>query len=387
MGNIFFKFFDPSELSKKRLMYNELYFVSRDEINDPYDINVNKVLNGDRDLYNRIFKRILVETQNSFGITVENNPDPFIQYFIENEISNNSIGMLSSTAFRQILFSCFSLNDSVKNFAQKFSDNLLHFLKSWWNDEVYIVSFSKENDHVLMWSHYAKAHSGFCLVFSAIKNSLSQDHRKIITSIDTSPNVTTQIGNTFQFEPVSYTKNLETLDALMSTPLGISGKRVTGEERREYWKSYRKAFLRKSTAWEYEAEYRLLLPFVFDGLSNRFQRLFHFDVSQLTGLIFGSKIRQEDAGDLIEIVVRLRRDFLNSERYLPPFIFYKATLDLAKYTIKHTPLFVLDPFNKRLPPAEIEQTINNYRKELRNEKEPGKSAQFIEEMEFLRFDS
>lgn len=118
-------------------------------------------------------------------------------------------------------------------------------------------SFSTEPRHLLMWSHYADAHRGLCLMFST-----ALDLDVFISAL-----------------PVNYSKNFPIIHYRQD----IAGDLV------------RNAFLTKSIEWSYEKERRIFEP----DLANKF---LHFDPAALVGIILGSKISKVDEGMIANLL-------------------------------------------------------------------------------------
>jgi hypothetical protein len=110
-----------------------------------------------------------------------------------------------------------------------------------------ICCFTTRPRDILMWSHYAKDHSGVVL----------------------------------QFEPA---RSLEVLTAPMRVE--YSDLYPTIDWVRDHFAHLRNVILRKAPAWEYEAEWRIVHP----GFANSYV---HFDPAGLTGAILGCRASAE----------------------------------------------------------------------------------------------
>lgn len=141
-----------------------------------------------------------------------------------------------------------------------------------------IYSLSEINNDILMWSHYAKAHTGICLKFDS------------------------KIENTFFWQAlkVHYQKNIPVVDPLLF----------------EEDDHFLRAFAVKSDHWDYEKE-RRVLKHSKDGGNG----IHKFDPILLQGVILGANIRREDEElvydwiDLYPTSVQLYKATVNRNRY------------------------------------------------------------------------
>lgn len=96
-----------------------------------------------------------------------------------------------------------------------------------------MACFSQEFNSILMWSHYADSHKGFCIEYDLTRNEKNKQ----------------LFDNLF---PVIYSDDISdiTNDMLSAENDGITDKFI--------WSIYNKALLRKSATWKYENEWRLI---------------------------------------------------------------------------------------------------------------------------------
>lgn len=153
---------------------------------------------------------------------------------------------------------------------------LLQEVVQHYQEEVYklgVASFTESNDDILMWSHYAEFHSGFCLEFDI--NGADQ---------------------TF-FNKVIYSTEYPGLDFL---------------EFPDFGKMFNKQLITKSPHWSYEKEVRCIRT---DG--NRLHPYF----GKLRGIIFGAKTREDDKEKI--------KDIFKGEK----MTFYQAKMHSMQYQL------------------------------------------------------
>ena len=122
-----------------------------------------------------------------------------------------------------------------------------------------ICCLSAVRDDILMWSHYAKAHQGFCLEFSSDLHviDLPRTKRRVLPL------------------PIMYSPTY---------PVVILGQR---DNRDDLHKMVRQIFLTKAEQWNYEDEWRMII------LHKTKEGLYKFPPQCLTGVIFGCLMLDE----------------------------------------------------------------------------------------------
>jgi hypothetical protein len=112
-------------------------------------------------------------------------------------------------------------------------------------DELGILSMSSKCDNILMWSHYANSHRGFCLEFDSSKKPFS------------SANHVEYLSNPRPFDPYG-----------------------------SHEANARSFVLTKYDNWAYEDEWRVIVP--------RCRENYSFEPEALTGVILGFAISESD---------------------------------------------------------------------------------------------
>ena len=313
--NKLFKYRPLSDFLFKELLYQEIYFASYDELNDPLDLsariefsskerknieyliwfifktqfefdefhksnsNYNKLLKFNEDekarnlLMDEIFKNVNIKLEKQEKIWTHN--------IIK--IINESIEKTET----DIIFDSSKFQTELERITTKFLKNS------------YVTCFSKTNNDFLMWSHYASKHSGICLEFnidSGIfpfekyhrnfdKNKFNKS-RKIIewdskSTIRMSGNLKQVIYakeqpyvNFYNFAPVF--ENEDDWD--------LSG--LNRSWTHEYANELNWVFSTKTKCWKYEDEYRII-QINFDKPKIPEKRINHYPIESLTAVYFG----------------------------------------------------------------------------------------------------
>lgn len=167
----------------RMLKKGQIYYSSPKEFNDPFDCLGREMM-------------------------TENFEESLIDY-------HASISNLRHELVRQIL-----KNDQTHQDAKKNTHNRVNLLKNYG-----VCSLSSSRESILMWSHYADSHKGFCIGFNT-SNIEFQDAKKVkyIVSIDKN-----FLFNNYQCSPEEFESAL-----------------------------IEESFLKKYVDWEYEEEWRLI---------------------------------------------------------------------------------------------------------------------------------
>lgn len=329
-------------LSQKGLLYDEWYFASREELNDPIDMQ-SKFEFGENS--QDTWLGILSSTwQDKEYITLVS------QYFTSlSPISYEQLLQELDTHALKLIGLIFK-NRKISNAEfESFShsmNNVRRLLELYEPGAGYSVSFSKKNDEMLMWSHYAGSHTGYCLIYRPIDGYLGQCPLRTKESLDVSESHSSTIGSRFKVEDIHYENQLNSIDARKLLPTSKTGFIFANEDDRlEHHAHIQKQILTKNTCWEYEAECRLLLPQPNKWISghcnyNSYQRLFHYDFNQITGIIFGARMSPNDETTLKTIInAKLKKRYSDisasqEKKYIFDFVFQKAKICTSSRNLK-----------------------------------------------------
>lgn len=355
-------------LSQKELLYDEMYFASKDELNDPLEmILLFELLDKDGNIWPQLLDRVLTD------INPQNNTE-YVKYAIEYLKSKtlNYEDLLNNFCTHKkaiIQLTSQSKSKSKSSYESELTsllDNLKLFLSRHKPNSGYSVSFSESNDDMLMWSHYSSAHKGYCLIFRPIKEHLSQCLSREKTKL-TSSETSISIGfKEFKFESMIYDDTVKQIDAFK-----LFGSAYTG------YPTHSDAMLRKNNhdilaqrltkhkCWDYERERRLLLPLPENMLGGEepcftsTQRLFYYDFSQVKGIIFGARMPKKERDTIKEIIQsklgcdlnsRLKRhaDFLYQEAKICSLSRELKIIDLDLISDGETVAKDSDDYDKKL---------------------------------------
>lgn len=209
---------------KRFFTHKEIFLSSPLQFNDPFDCKVHIL--KDKKVYK--FKK-----------------------FVKSMVKKNSPHLVGKT-----------LNQEVKKVMEdpKFNNpDLFNTAYRTFMDGIGVYSLTEKPDNLLMWSHYANSHKGFCLKFK-----VSMDELLFWTAFK-----------------VKYENTYPKVNFLDFDKGGTVAK----------WA------LTKSTDWEYEQEWR-----IFDSNLNDSTRLQYFTKNELAGVIFGALMPENDKNSLLKII-------------------------------------------------------------------------------------
>ena len=160
------------------------------------------------------------------------------------------------------------------------------------NDNFAITCFSKKSDEILMWSHYANKHTGFCVEYDFSKCT---NWAALITLF-----------------PVIYSKSRPHF------PMSIfeqsnNFKDITVKEGNDSIISLIRLLLIKSDIWSYEEEWRII------GLQNQLIDKHLLELDIVTKIYLGANISEKNEKEIVDIAkskgIPVYRYIMNQEQY------------------------------------------------------------------------
>ncbi|MDD4906637.1 MAG: DUF2971 domain-containing protein [Methylobacter tundripaludum] len=359
---LYYRFRPFSELSIKELIYNEIFFTSTDECNDPFDSKAFYEFSDQVDYWSNLLKIV--------GDKIGGLDERLINA-IAKRISHLCPMTYDDALNLDITQICFDMM-LQKNTAlfQSLAVCFNQVLKLYKPEPSYFACFSKVNNEPLMWSHYASQHQGFCLIFKPIDGKLRQfppyQRRSIRrnTPNGLAPNSSYGLPDAFIFQDVTYHQEVIPLCGFHRLPVAVTDKKLSEAERVKLVQEQSEQFLHKHNSWRDEQEARISITprmsWVFgENIElTSFERLFYYEPTQLVGIIFGAKMSKRNKDRLIEILLEKQERISHSadyERIIFDFAIFEANLSnkrreiqidiekiltLSKVYNKNTPEFI-----------------------------------------------
>jgi hypothetical protein len=312
-----YKYRPLTEFLFKELYYQEIYFASYSELNDPLDLSARidftpEKVNQIDSILKFIFRTTLKLGDNNTQLNIDDktNNQNLIKFINDKELRKkyktllfeklNKLGLenkfISIDELENILLSTreeipFKIDiagfkNKIKNLTTKFLENS------------HTTCFSENNNDFLMWSHYASKHSGICLEFTLEnkgqfpykmtenRTENSQEYLKGFSNWNI-----TEIIFWDKIKKVTYQENQPHINFFNFSPvfnneydcdlIGLS-KSWT----HKYAYELENVFSTKTLPWGYENEWRAI-EINFGEKKEPEERINHYPIECLSGIYFG----------------------------------------------------------------------------------------------------
>lgn len=306
---LYYRYRSGSELAIKELIYDELYFASKAECNDPYEGKLFAKFDKNKELWERLINEA---SDNKYSEFIKQKA---IDFFLEKApIGMEEVLSLSATEFLEL-----SQNDAEKTTLNDMLESIRQYILLNMPSKQYFASFSKRNDNFLMWSHYANNHSGFCLIINAPDKKIYQKPGCVKESVSYTmpefymPGFGFTVLDAFEIRDVEYVEEPQFLDGFKCffnefTSHDSSDEDYIAQKAEQLQKEYGSTYLVKQKDWQYEEEARILLSISFPYITgatptlSTYHRLFHYDPSHLVGIIIGAKMTEVERYRIKDII-------------------------------------------------------------------------------------
>lgn len=259
------------------------------------------------------------------------------------------------------------------SFIEQYCHKLIYFAFP----QEYVACFNKNFNNTIMWSHYAENHSGVCLIYTCNDDNTftinyNQEYSNKVAQYNSNKelnnNITTYV-NTYltgiqklKFYEIKYSHKIKEENFFLN--LFVDSKQfdkmwyfdeITNREsffykkeleykRNTKYNDYERHNLIKTTEWEYEQEYRLILDIIFPFKK---AQITQYDFNNLYGIIFGIRTPLKERMKIINIV----KDKCKKENRTN-FNFYQAYYNTSKQCVDKYRLDYLDKILFDTPPTE-----------------------------------
>jgi hypothetical protein len=247
---------------------------------------------------------------------------------------------------------------AVMFFLRDFPTGYVRALDELIHPPCYIACFVANPANASMWATYAGSQTGVCLKFRTTPDSEGRPALDLnsINGWRGGRGIEMEPVRSFllrQFHKVSYSESYPEIDFFNSIgrlpiPLinavwynGEGGERSacrasraldTDEWRNQYWKSFESGAICKTSEWQHEQEYRLLV-WSFGDLKDKPSRKLTYKFADLAGIIFGARTSSEDKLKIIKIIEQKCKDENRTE-----FEFHQMQYSRRDRTFRVAPL-------------------------------------------------
>jgi len=369
--NKIYKYRKYSQLSLKEILYGELLFSSLNELNDPYDTKVYYCFKKDYKKYYRLLKNVV----NNLKLGINNiNFKLLANYLSETDLSYEElIKKVSTNHFKELLLSelfITKLPEAI-TVCELIIRQLKYEIHKYVGRYIYVSSFTKTIEDPVIWSHYADEHQGFAIEISPLNNEIFQNPlRRQIKSKRADGTFEYLPGTQYEFKKVKYQNRIVPLDGFLNFNAYIYGKKVNQQYKNAFWEDYQDIPTTKYSKWKYENEYRLIdyshwMPDKVDENGPKqkriVDRIYYYDQTQLTGIVFGINITENNKSEIIKTIITMRNILKwHCHFCLPIFYFYNAIQTHSTYKIEIKSYLGLDVNNSEFEPNESVEKINNF---------------------------
>lgn len=312
--NKLFKYRPLSEFLFKELFYQELYFASYDELNDPLDLSARiEFTSKDKEAIEYliwfIFKTQfdfdeLQKTNEKITKLLKFNKDKNAQNLLVEEIFKNVNDSLKNQNNIWTYDIIQIINDSIENTktdiifdSQKFKEEIERITNKFLKNS-YVTCFSETNDDFLMWSHYASKHSGICLEFNLENGGAfpyemyhkreidKEKYKKRMSKWDTSSSIYWDRIRKVSYEDEQPFINFYNFAVVFENEHDCDLIGLSKSWTHKYAQELEWVFSTKTKSWKYEKEWRAI-EINFDNPKEPEDRIRHYPIESLSSVYFG----------------------------------------------------------------------------------------------------
>lgn len=316
-----YKYRPLNDLLYRELYYQELYFASYSELNDPLDLSAiidfsPKDIQQIENLIWLLFKTTLIIHEKPLTDSEQSNNKNLIEFNKNEKLRNTYKSLLFDRLTQLAKTQEFISIDDIESILLATYEfipcrfSILDFklelnrLTKIFLENSYVNCFSECNNDFLMWSHYASKHSGICLEFTlekhrffpfkktGLRSANKQEYLKRISSWNINETIFWE-----KIHKVKYQDNAPHINFFEFSPvfdneyncdlIGLS-KRWTHKFAREL----ESAFSTKTMPWAYENEWRAII-INFKDKKEPEERISYYPIECLTGIYFGIRTPEE----------------------------------------------------------------------------------------------
>lgn len=317
-----FKYYRPDFFFDKAIRYNEFYFSSTEQLNDPNDLKTSYYFEDDVSHWQKVLERETVLGVRDLKVFLDLDGNHlakqlcriFLGASIDGSIEDLQLmfkrydsdvaSALSLHINKKDLIDKGLLEDSDESMSQLISlcsNGIRERILKGLRVGVYSVSFSTNALEPMMWAHYAAGFKGCVVIYNAPNNIIPLKR-----------NIYSDEYIDFPVDSVEYRnheKHIPILKSVLKDDLAI-----------------RETLLVKNTFWQYELEKRVFLTkkYITQSLgglnfalsNDNSDRIFHHDPSLIAGIIFGPSFNRHKKESLEFLLRDNRRHKPCSQFYL-----------------------------------------------------------------------
>lgn len=300
----FYRYRPLSELIFKELYYQEIYFASYEELNDPLDMSIQIDFRPSEIKHINYLLHFI-----SIRQFILNNGEDFKKINICSKYDNlrdriwekaNACSIHEGISLDKITeIIDISINELRSNFyfdRDIFKSEVVRLCTKFFKKS-YVSCFSETNDNFLMWSHYASRHTGICLEFT-IKNksfpfelvdSRNKDRAEYVKSMATWNGTSFRYWDEIKkvrYQPLLPNINFFNFSYIFANEDDCDITGISKSWIHSYANKVADNLLIKMPAWKYEKEWRII-SLNFETNEYPEKRIRNYPLKYLTGIYFG----------------------------------------------------------------------------------------------------
>lgn len=312
--NKLYKYRPLSEHLFKELHYQELYFASYIELNDPLDLSARIEFSTDDLKAIEHLIRFISMTQFSLGETdTERKNIAKLLKFIKDR---NAIEILRDEIIKRVQTKTQNAepiwtSDIVKIIADsveitktdiffdtiKFEEEIQRLTEKFLKNS-YVACFSETNDDFLMWSHYSSKHAGVCLEFTLEKENMfpyeylgsrkhdSEKYKESMSEWETNSYISWDNVRKVNYESEQPFINFFNFATVFENNNDCDLIALSKSWTHKYAHELKLVFSTKTNQWKYENEWRAI-EINFDKVKEPEERIRHYPIESLSAIYFG----------------------------------------------------------------------------------------------------
>lgn len=318
---ILYKYRPLTDSLFKELYYQELYFASYSELNDPLDLSARieftpKQISQIENLLWFLFKTTLKIHEGQISDGVKSNNQKLIEFSQSEELRNNYKALLFDRLTRVAAEQEFIFIDELESILISTADDIpfqldlpsfkieLKRLTVKFLENSHVTCFSERNNDFLMWSHYASKHSGICLEFTLENGNLFPykiTGRKVHNKEEYLQRVSKwNIDETIIWERIKKVKyqdkqphiNFFDFSPVFNNEYDCDLIALSKSWTHQFAYELESVFSTKTLPWAYENEWRAI-EINFGDKKEPEGRINHYPIECLTGIYFGIRTPEE----------------------------------------------------------------------------------------------
>ncbi len=312
MNNKIYKYRPLSDILFKELFYNELYFASYGELNDPLDLSTHLDFStqNPKDLINLLYsiiKTTIISSYRKIRVIPSIEKERLINfrndktevYSFCNKLFK-SVEHIENLPYEKIAYEIKKIANekNLDLFLDLYKDEINRLTNVFFKNSS-VTCFSETNSNFLMWSHYASKHQGICLEFTLNEFgefpyiiNINRNHNPEISTIESKEVIYWERLNKVKYEDKILPINYFAIFPIFANEHDCDLINLSKSQWYPYATYLENIFCIKTKLWEYEKEWRSI-ELNFKEPRQPEKRIRHYPPEALSKIFFGIRTPNE----------------------------------------------------------------------------------------------